>query len=653
MHSVEDGPLISSGALEPSDKALIPVPSSPMVKRDGLDCGHGQNASNASIASSPAGCQCSQQPGHSSTVNPNSQAAPNLVGLDKPGLGKPGLLGEAIIPLPGLVAPHAQSQLQLPAQPIPIKAVTPEASRAPTGGDHLAPELSLHTTPSTMIFSDLYRSPRTTLTKFRNSFPQGVPPPPDIDADLVSKDKTRNREAVRKYLVEKIRNDWQFTWPPVATSEPTPTKTSAPDEVEGVQTTADVAPDSTPPLATADEETTRDPGEEADSESDAASVYSTISDDPGHFRPRAEWTSDLSDDDEPQPSASPFRFDSPEAVGAAVHDSIEKKRACRRRAVRDETKWNTGLACFEARRNAWTGAKTVRVKPKPASPVSPSSGRRLFWRHQKTQSSVSHSAIITSGSPPVPTSPISTTAPRSSTATTSDSDSGGAHRTISQDSNAVGVLYPVHTVVPVAPPLLPPQNAMRSSIQPSMYSSLYDRVVSQSQQPSCPVNLADMLRACVVGWKRDGEWPPKTLYPVPAPVPAANAEVIAMRQWKAQKQRNKNAAAGPTSGRRLSLVGLFGGSAGGANKTAATTAATTHEVKDTKEKDKENGLGHSQSHSHSDEGAGSSGKALFRRSLQKVLSLGQHGHAHSAANGNMGGPISPTTPSQKEATAAF
>jgi hypothetical protein len=190
---------------------------------------------------------------------------------------------------------------------------------------------------------------------------------------------------------------------------------------------------------------------------------------------------------------------------------------------------------------------------------------------------------------------------------------------------------------------------MRSSIQPSMYGSLYDKVVVQSQQPSCPVNLSDMLRACVVGWKRDGEWPPKTLYTVPAPVPAPNAEVIAMRQWKAQKQRNKNAAAASGSGRRLSLVGLFSGSGGAATKTASTVAAT-QEVKDTKDKDKENGLGHSQSHSHSDEGAGSSGKALFRRSLQRVLSLGQHGHTHNAANGNAGGPMSPTTPTNQVAT---
>ncbi|KAH6640691.1 hypothetical protein F5144DRAFT_484839 [Chaetomium tenue] len=614
MHSDEDGPLISSEVLEPSDKVLIPDLNGPLLKRDGLGCGHSQYATDAPEA---GGCHCPQQLGllgHTRTVNPNSQAAQNP-GLHEPGLGKPGLLGETIIPLPGLVAPHTQGELQLPAQPIPIKVATPEASRAPTGGDHLAPELSLDTTPSTMIFSDLYRSPRTTLTKFRNSFPQGDPPPPDPHADLVSKDKTRNREAVKKYLGEKIRNDWQFTWPPVVASEPAPTETPATVQGEGNRATGDVVQDATPPLAATDDEVPRDPGEEADSESDAESVYSTISEDPVHFRPRAEWTSDLSDDDQPvQCSASPFRFDSPEAVGAAVHNSIENKRACRRRAVRDEIKWNPGLACFEARRNAWTGAKTVRLKPKPASPASPSSARRLFWRHQKTQSTVSQTAVITSSSPPGPTSPISPTTTRTSTTTASDSDSAGAHRTISQDSSAPAILHPIYTI---------------------------------SQQPSCPVNLADMLRACVVGWKRDGEWPPKAIYTIPAPVPAPNAEVIAMRQWKAQKQRNKNAAAGSGSGRRLSLVGLFSGLGGAATKTASTaaTATATQEVK-------ENGLGHSHSHSHSDEGAGSSGKALFRRSLQKVLSLGQHGHAHGAANGGGGGPISPTTPATKEVAAA-
>jgi hypothetical protein len=193
---------------------------------------------------------------------------------------------------------------------------------------------------------------------------------------------------------------------------------------------------------------------------------------------------------------------------------------------------------------------------------------------------------------------------------------------------------------------------MRASIQPSMYGSLYDKVVVQSLQPSCPVNLADMLRACVVGWKRDGEWPPKSIYPTPAQT--ANAEVLAMRQRKAQQQRTKNAAANPaaTAGRRLSFVGFFNSSGAGALNTK-TVAPAQPERRDSKENksEKDSGLGHSPS--HSDEGAGS-GKALFRRSLQKVFSFGQHGNAHDAVNGNGNGngPLSPTSPAAKEVTAA-
>lgn len=525
--------------------------------------------------------------------------------------------------------------------------------------------------PETMIFSDLYKSPRSPLSKFRHSFPQPVPLPPDFDADLISKDKTKQKEAVKRYLAEKIRNDWEFVWPPVPS--PVPVK-----EEPVPVTDADPIDPPAVPGPTIGENAPRDPGEEADSESDAESVYSTISEDLAHFRPRAEWTSDLSDNDEPPISASPFRFDSPEAVGAAVRTSIETKRTRRRRAVREEAKWNPGLACFEARRNAWTGAKTVRVKPKPPSPVSPSSPRRLFWRHHRSQSSAS---AVLSTSPPSQSPQLHHITTHSSThtdgTTVSESDSGksapGVQREISQES-APPVLYPVETLIPIPAPLLPPQNPMRASVQPSMYGSLYDKVVVQSLQPSCPVNLSDMLRACVVGWKRDGEWPPKSSYPAPIAVPAQTtaAELLAMRQRKAQQQHQKqqqanaarkfagNTTAAPSSGptlRRLSFGFLGGGGAShnGASKPAAPEkpAAGPQERRNSKE-----------GHSHSDEG--SAGKTLFRRSLHKVLSLGQHQHQHPQQNGqngingaaaaaaaaNGGTSLSPTSPSTKEVTAA-
>lgn len=92
MHSDENGPLISSEVLEPSDKALIPDLStnSPLLKRDGLSCGHGLDATDGSQAGG-CGCHCPQQRlgvlGHSRAImSPNSQAAQDL-GLHEPDHG--------------------------------------------------------------------------------------------------------------------------------------------------------------------------------------------------------------------------------------------------------------------------------------------------------------------------------------------------------------------------------------------------------------------------------------------------------------------------------------------------------------------------------------------------------------------------------------
>ncbi|KAL2116629.1 hypothetical protein VTJ04DRAFT_8797 [Mycothermus thermophilus] len=497
-------------------------------------------------------------------------------------------------------------------------------------------------------------APRSTFSKLRHSFPHGGPPPPtDIDADLLSRDKARNKEAIKRYLAEKVRNDWEFTWPPPDASAAA-NKGTSPVNGNGTSETNGASADQ-------DQDPPRDPGEEADDESDAESVYSTISEDPAHFRPRLDWTSDLSDSDEPPQPLSPYRFDSPDAVGAAVNSAIEAKRARRRRAIREEAKWNPGLACFEARRDAWTGARTVRMKPKPPSPVSPSSPRRLFWRHHRTQSTP---APVSPASPPSSDSPLQQQAAgrNSTTTATSESDpTGGSQRTASSDSTAPHVLYPVHTVLPIPPPLLPPQNPIRASIQPSMYASLYDKVVLQGLQPACPINLSDMLRACVVGWKRDGEWPPRPSYPVPPPMPSYSVEISAARQRKAQRQRAKDAAkaakeaagtsppSGTTHGRRLSLVGLFGGGGGSSAAKASAPPPAPEQAKDGKENSNNAPAQGQQSGSHSDE-APVSGKALFRRSLQRVLSLGQHGHGHStapaaaAAAGNGNANVSPTTP---------
>ncbi|KAK0705038.1 hypothetical protein B0H67DRAFT_603988 [Lasiosphaeris hirsuta] len=391
-----------------------------------------------------------------------------------------------------------------------------------------------------MIFSDLYRSPRSPFSKLRVSHPHAAALPLDIDADLISKDKVRQKEAVRRFLTEKVRNDWDFVWPPIL---PSPLLASEDVPTSEAQAVVEI-PHSAPTAPTVEDDTPRGPGEQADSESDAESVYSTVSEDQAHFRPRLEWTSDLSDDDEPPASASPFRFDSPDAVGAAVSCSSIARQTRRRRAVREEVTWNPGLACFEARRNAWTGAKTVRVKPKPPSPISPSSPRRLFWRHHRSESAASSHGGIGSGSPPSVSSPLSPTTTRTSQQT---------------DASTPLRYRDAH---PRAAPLLPAQNPMRASVTPSIYPSLYDKIVVHSLQPSCPVNLGDMIRACVVGWKRDGEWPPKPTMAAPA---LSAMELAAIRHQKAAAAQQQHAHARKAStatvgsSRRLSF-GFLGGS---------------------------------------------------------------------------------------------
>jgi len=68
------------------------------------------------------------------------------------------------------------------------------------------------------------------------------------------------------------------------------------------------------------------------------------------------------------------------------------------------------------------------------------------------------------------------------------------------------------TLVPVPPPLVPLSNAVRAAITPQTYPGIYSKIVVQGLAPTIPVNLGDVVRAMVEGWKRDGEWPPKSKY---------------------------------------------------------------------------------------------------------------------------------------------
>ncbi|KAK2003524.1 hypothetical protein LX36DRAFT_650928 [Colletotrichum falcatum] len=567
------------------------------------------------------------------TIRPLAAAATTPDPVPDPDIGAPQLQLHHTHPHPhshNQPTPHAPAiaTAATPALANTAPAILPEASlahriKSPTGpsleSSHMPPlaassssaaplaNLPPNTSPvhpsppsssstSKMLFSEIYKSPRSPLSKFRLSMSQQplTLDLPDYDPDLLSRDKLKQKEAVKKYLAAKVRNDWEFIWPPVASC---PQNDHAPPGGEGVdqvqqETSNPQAEEEAAAAASQDEAVESMESDEDDEEgedSDAESVYSTISEDLARFRPRLEWVSDLSDEDPPV-SLSPFRFDSPDAIGAAVKASAADKHARRRRAIRDEMAWNEGLACFEARRNAWTGARTVRVRTKPVSPAqtfSPLSPRRLFFR-----TSFSHPSGQASPSPPLnssqqrPSNEASNAVSDGSDLSKDPSKELTAQKSKESHKSAAPpptTTCPIETIVPLSAPLLPPGNPMRASITPAVYMSLYEKVIVHALTPSCPVNLSDMIRACVVGWKRDGEWPPRPS--------AAEPGIVAVRR------RKKSATEGQNPARRMS----FGF------------------------------LGRGEKADNHDESAGKG----IRKSLQRVLGIGHHpaSAAPAAENG--------------------
>ncbi|MCJ1299580.1 hypothetical protein MMC08_002372 [Hypocenomyce scalaris] len=174
------------------------------------------------------------------------------------------------------------------------------------------------------------------------------------------------------------------------------------------------------------------------------------------WRERDANSSSPSPEREPDPS-DPYKYENPDSLASV----IQSRKRKRRRRLLDEMRWNAGLQTYVARRDAWTGG-------------------------------------ITRSSPP---------------------PSGGhTNRAINGDSPSHSPSPDLLELVPLHPPLLPASNVIRSSITPATYPSIYTKVITQGLTPTIPINLADVTRAMVQGWKADGEWPPKNIAVVEPPV---------------------------------------------------------------------------------------------------------------------------------------
>ncbi|KFX95848.1 hypothetical protein V490_03650 [Pseudogymnoascus sp. VKM F-3557] len=282
----------------------------------------------------------------------------------------------------------------------------------------------------------------------------------EYEADLTSKDRLKQKEAVRNILASKIRNDWTF-----------------PNVVDDAELEpSEALPEGDPEQPTTWIERGDWLSELSDSsDSDNGLAQTSTNSTSGAEKPAKKTKKKI----------NPFRFDSPDGVGEALRRSADRRKLRRQRKLQEELAYNEGLRCFTARRNAWTNARIVR-RPRcaAASPTSPNGEK----------------------------SPAGT-----------------------DDEEAI-----LDTLLPIAPPLLPPSTPMRRNITSRAHSTIYDKVVMQSQTPMCPINLQTVVSSCVDGWKRDGEWPPRGTEPEATLARRRNVEAAGAAQkgvWRRSLQK--------------------------------------------------------------------------------------------------------------------
>ena len=320
-----------------------------------------------------------------------------------------------------------------------------------------------------MLFSYRAPGPATTAAHRRRQY-ANTSALTDYEADLTGKDRAKQKEAVRKLLMEKIRDDWKWVWP-----RPQPDLDAKLQADTERQSKPEIEPDVEP-----EDESALSPVQAV--ETRESQLGSGGEEHVEQWKERDEWLSNASDSGEdaaglvrkaeksqPATKDNPFRFETPDGIGDTVKKTLSERKRRRKKRLAEEMACNDGVRCFMERRDAWTGARRV-------SRSSPT---------KQLRKSTSHS-----------------------------SQDGGSSTAMDPEPDAdEDVDWEADTEIPVAPPLIPHENAMRASITPTAYNTIYDKVILQNLNPSCPINLKDITRSCVQGWKRDGEWPPKSSVP--------------------------------------------------------------------------------------------------------------------------------------------
>lgn len=305
---------------------------------------------------------------------------------------------------------------------------------------------------------------------------------------------------------------------------------------------------------------------------------------------------------EPQSSDHEYDYESPPSKISG--DPALDLRRKRRRQMKEEMEWNEGLRMWMARRDAWSGARTrrqIRSKSKKRkatgtneqAPVranarsevsaidsagdastravdpSPLSDRQTQPQTQHAESNLAEktaSSLSLGNNSNEEQSRRHDLEDEQSTAPEEDTKGKLSTETSITEPDAQASLDPAmasaidaddseedidsdedeeldELLIPVAPPFLSPSNPIRSTITLDIYPSIYTKVVVQGMTPTVPINLADVTKAMVQGWKADGQWPAK---------PAVSN--IVLGDDATVHRRNDNPGDGTGSGRRKNSI---------------------------------------------------------------------------------------------------
>ncbi|PYH99573.1 hypothetical protein BO71DRAFT_300088, partial [Aspergillus ellipticus CBS 707.79] len=245
---------------------------------------------------------------------------------------------------------------------------------------------------------------------------------------------------------------------------------------------------------------------------------------------------------QPHPGYDASDLSSP--LATPLGDDSERRRK-RRRQMEDEMRWNEGLRTWVERRDAWSGALTkddIRAKKlakqaaaAAATSSSTSDPQRQSASIPATSPTLSASSFNSQADLALRTEaslsiaddqqqqqqqqqqlpPLASHGEEPSTAAEQPppalppTHQPDTDTMITEPESTTQPQYTEEPLIPVVPSLISNTNPIRASITPAMYPSIYSKVVVQGLTPTVPINLADVTKAMVQGWRSDGQWPPK------------------------------------------------------------------------------------------------------------------------------------------------